>query len=262
MGNKGIYEKRIPELDFLRGLAILLMAGHHTIFDIRHIYGQNVIAFQDTVWFMDWIRPVILFLFLTVSGISCSFSRNNFKRALRVGLFAAALTVVMELVSWFSHTEMHVWFNVFHLLTLGILFYALLTLSEAAVPEDNTKDWRSFLLIILGMLFLYYGTAAAETPRLGHNYLFILGLYADTLPGQADYLPLFPWFGMFLLGAACGRLFYRKKKSLWSQPLRRLTVTAGRPILFLGRHPLAVYAVHQVLLLSVIGLILKLAGRI
>lgn len=313
MGKTAVnYDKRIAELDFLRGLAIVLMIGHHTIFDLRHIYGLDILAFQDTVWFMDWIRPVILFLFLTVSGISCSFSRNNFRRGIKLLLFALGVTAAFELVSHFSAFEMHVYFNVFHLLTLGIFFYALLTLGESrgrsgqnsgpnslsppsglepadrgqsaepagpaapaepagpAAPgralgngpvlSDPARDWRSLLLLILSMLFLYYGSAAAKSPPLTHNLFYIFGLYRSDFPPMGDYLPLFPWFGMFTLGAAIGRLFYREKKSLCPPPLHRGLKKWGRPLLFFGRHPLLIYALHQPLLIGLIGLILKLSG--
>lgn len=269
------YEKRIPELDALRGLAILLMAAHHFIFDLRHIFGLDVLAFQDSVWFMDWIRPVILFLFLTVSGISSAFSRNNFKRALRLLLFSLAVTLAFELVSYFTAYEMHVWFNVFHLLTLGVFFYALLTAGEnkRARRERETADPAAAFvrgrrgritgfLLLLGMLFLYYGYAVANTPYLEHNYFFIFGLHRPDIPPMGDYLPMFPWFGMFLLGAAAGRIFYPERKSLLCCGPRRLLLGPGRPLLFLGRHPLLIYALHQPLLLLLIGIVLKAAGRI
>ncbi len=257
-----IYEKRIAEVDLLRGLAIVLMLAHHTLYDIRHIFGQDMLAFQDTVWFTDWLRPVILFLFMTVSCISCTFSRNNFKRALRIFLFALGVTLVFEAVSFFTHQELHVWFNVFHQLSLGIFLYAVLTRKEKQSPAPPEGDKLSLLLLVLSMLFLYYGTAAARSPYLSHNVFFIFGLYRPDLPGQADYLPLFPWFGMFLLGAGIGRIFYNEKKSLCSAGCRRVMLRAGRPLLFLGRHPLWVYALHQPILLLLIGLCLKISGRL
>lgn len=254
---KYLQGRRIPELDFLRGLAIVLMMGHHTIYDLRHIFGLNILAFQDTVWFMDWIRPVILLLFLTVSGVSSTFSRDNFKRGLRLLAFAISFSLAMELVSYFGQMEMHVYFNVFHLLALGILFYSLVTRGEKKQTQREGKDWRSLLLLVLGIIFLYLGSAVAKSPYLEHDYLMFIGLYSRDLPGMADYLPLFPWFGMFLIGAAIGRLFYRDRQSLLPQGWTKPLTLWGRPLLFLGRHPLTVYVVHQPLLLLLIWLILK-----
>lgn len=264
--------KRIIELDFFRGTAILLMIVHHFMFDLRHVFGLDVLAFQDTVWFMDWIRPVILYLFLTVSGISCSFSRNNFKRALRTGLFALGITLTFEAVSYLSKSEMHIYFNVFHLVTLGILFYAFLTFREnkASAQEEAGRvseegavsfDRKALFLMLLGMVTLYLGTAAAESPFLEHNCFLIFGLYSRDVPGMADYLPIFPWFGMFLIGAAAGRIFYKKKKSLLSSETARKMEVYGRPLAFMGRHPLWLYALHQPIMLGIMAAVLKLLGK-
>ena len=73
-------------------------------------------------------------------------------------------------------------------------------------------------------------------------YLIWLGL---TFPGfaTADYFPLLPHLGFFLLGAFLGRTLYRKQESL----LPRAPV--GNPMIrfacFCGRHSLAIYLLHQ-----------------
>ncbi len=161
--------KRIPELDFARGLGFVLMFMQHTVFDLRHVFGLDFFPFQDTVWIMDWIRPVILVLILLASGISCTFSRNNFKRAGQTALYALGVTLAFELVSYFGQMDMHVYFNVFHLVALSSLFYALLAKAEELIPEEPARDSRSLLLFILGAVTLYLGTAVQRSPYLSHN---------------------------------------------------------------------------------------------
>ncbi len=254
--------KRIPELDFFRGLAFVLMFIQHAFFDLRHVLGQDVLAFQDTAWFMDWLRPIILLFILLVSGISCTFSRNNFKRAGILLLYALGVTLAFELVSYFGQMSMHVYFNVFHLLTVGIFLYAVITVREKAVPEDARKDRISLLLLVFGVVCLYLGTAVERTPYLSHNYLLFLGLRAARVPAMADYLPIFPWFGIFLVGAAIGRRFYRSRVTLLTPTAVRGMATWGRPFNFIGRHPLLIYAIHQPLILAALWGILKLMGRL
>ncbi len=249
-------------MDFFRGLGFVLMFMQHTVFDLRHVFGLDFFPFQDTVWFMDWIRPVILVLILLVSGISCTFSRNNFKRAGQTALYALGVTLAFELISYFLQMEMHVYFNVFHLVAVSVFFYALLAKAEDHIPQDPRKDWRSLLLFILGAIVLYLGTAAAKSPYLSHNNLLFLGLYSRDVPSMADYLPMFPWFGMFLIGAGIGRIFYRTRKTLLSEKHVSRLAKWGRPLNFIGRHPLLIYAVHQPIILGILWLILTLTGVI
>jgi uncharacterized membrane protein len=89
---------RIPEIDFLRGLALLLMVWHHAMYDVRYIFSIDAFAFQDSYWFYRIGRPIVLALFLLVSGISTRFSGNNLKRGLRMLLFAVIATVLTAIV--------------------------------------------------------------------------------------------------------------------------------------------------------------------
>ena len=62
-------------------------------------------------------------------------------------------------------------------------------------------------------------------------------------------MPLFPWIGVFLVGAVIGRIIYSDRKTLFknaSGPLLKIT----RPFEFIGRHSLIIYVVHQPIVLA------------
>ena len=85
-------KKRILEIDLLRGVAVFLMMLHHFIFDLRYIVGLDVFAFQETVWFQEYLRPPVIAVFIMVSGISSSFSRSNLRRGVRLLIASLILT--------------------------------------------------------------------------------------------------------------------------------------------------------------------------
>jgi uncharacterized membrane protein len=73
-------------------------------------------------------------------------------------------------------------------------------------------------------------------------------------PVTEDYVPLFPWTGVVLLGIAAGHLLWRHAFA----PLAWLA-RAPAPLRWLGRHSLVVYMVHQPLLLGALWLALRMA---
>jgi uncharacterized membrane protein len=135
--------ERIPEIDFLRGLALLLMVWHHAMYDVRYIFGIDAFAFQDSYWFYRIGRPIVLALFLLVSGISTRFSGNNLKRGLRMLFFAVIATVMTAIVEVITNWMGVIFFNVFHVIAISTLCYVLiehLFIGRHRASPDGTLD--------------------------------------------------------------------------------------------------------------------------
>jgi uncharacterized membrane protein len=111
-----------------------------------------------------------------------------------------------------------------------------------------------WLLAILGIVIVMQGYYF-NTIRVEPRWLFPLGLRRVGF-ATADYFPIFPEFGWFLLGAVLGKTVYRKKQTLLPR------VNAQAPILrffcFCGRQSLPIYLVHQPLLSGILTLVTML----
>jgi len=68
-------------------------------------------------------------------------------------------------------------------------------------------------------------------------------------PATEDYVPLFPWSGLVLIGTALGHALQRRGFGPLA-PLAR----APRALRWLGRHSLGVYLLHQPLLIGLLWL--------
>ena len=88
---KSLAKDRAWDLDFLRGIALLMMLFMHMSWDVRYEFGVDVFSYLEKGWFWSFIHPIIVVLFVSVSGICCTFSRNNVKRGLK--LLAATLAL-------------------------------------------------------------------------------------------------------------------------------------------------------------------------
>ena len=77
------------------------------------------------------------------------------------------------------------------------------------------------------------------------DWLLPFGIHSPAF-GSFDYFPLFPWFGIFLVGAALGKSLYAARRSL---------IPGRLPVTFVnlaGRHSLLIYIVHQPVILAVL----------
>ena len=90
------------------------------------------------------------------------------------------------------------------------------------------------------------------------NLIFLpIGFEISGSPWMADYMPLFPWLGVFLIGCVIGRICYKDKKTLFAGRGKVMKAIA-RPIEFIGRHSLIIYLVHQPLVYAILFLIFML----
>ena len=71
----------------------------------------------------------------------------------------------------------------------------------------------------------------------------------------ADYFPLLPYLGFFLLGAVLGKLLYRKKESLLPGVNEKNPIVAV--LCWCGRNSLWIYLAHQPLLVGILTLATK-----
>lgn len=241
---------RIFELDAMRGLALLMMILHHLIFDLRYLFELDVFAFQERQWFIYLLRPVFLTVFIVVSGISSALSRSNLRRGLRLAAVAAALTAVSLILTALTAVDVYILFNVLHVLAVGILIYALLTIGE--IRDGSIRHWIDVAVLLISVALFWLTTLLPYWPDDQISvWTLPFGLPPESLTGSSDYLPLLPWLGVFLIGTEIGRIVYRQRRTalpgtpVW---LRRLT----QPLQWLGRHSLAVYILHQPILLAIL----------
>lgn len=95
-------------------------------------------------------------------------------------------------------------------------------------------------------------------PLLDAPALYFLGL-GRGLPDTNDWVPLFPWFGVVLAGIALARIAGPR---LAGSAIARWRARNGaaRGAVLAGRHSLAVYLVHQPVLLALFTGLVTLTG--
>lgn len=223
-------KNRIWEIDFFRGIALLLMIIFHLVFDLNEIYGLPINYTSGVFYYVGKASAI---LFMLIAGISSSFSRNNVKRGIKIFSLAMGIT----LATYFFAPDLIIKFGILHFFGVSMMLHPLF------------KDINKYMLLLLGTLAIIIGNYFSSI-NTSIEFLFPIGIYSSNFY-SSDYYPLFPWFGVFLYGMALSKVLYRGKKSIFNFTLKDNIIS------FLGRHSLIVYLIHQPLTLLTLSLIMK-----
>lgn len=219
--------QRVQELDLLRGLSLLLVIGDHIHYDLTVLLGWAVPLPGGIAWLFDHVGT----LFILLSGVCVQFTHRHSRRGwlvLGCGLAISLVTCTADRITGGTHMEIR--FGILHLLGICMLLAPCFERCPGVV------------LLLGGVLCIGLGPLA-QAQVCSSPLLFPLGLRSAAFR-SADYWPLVPHLGWFLLGIVLGRLLYPTRTPCIPALQGRL-----RPLAFCGRHSLAIYLIHQPLLM-------------
>ena len=244
---------RAYELDTLRGLAMIFVIFMHFSWDLRYMFGLAECSYLIAPWFEGLMHPFFLVVFVGVSGVCCTFSRNNVIRGLKLLAVALALTAGTAVATYCFGFDSLIIFNVLHLLSCGIFLYALVAFLERKF--SISPKLINALFGFIGCFAMILGTTISNyNYQVDSPILIPTGIMMISTPAMADYMPLFPWIGVFMVGVVIGRVCYAEKKSL-VPPKSDVTRKITAPFEFIGRHSLLIYLAHQPIVIGICYLI-------
>lgn len=265
---KDLFTTRIHEIDFIRGFLMCLVILDH-IFNLIMSFNGTWAGAEHRQPFYDvhnfflyyWTSPVrtvvrwiVLGSFCFVSGLSCAFSRNNWKRAAQMilvwmmvllvsnGLEAMRVTLDLDL----GVRTMRCDFNILGVLAWSMLIYCFF----------QDKSWKALLVMCIVGLAAHPICVILSKTDWGQNGYFIPFWQPNpAIADQADYLSMFPYLGYFFGGALLSSFTYAKERKSY---IKRYNWE--RPICFVGRHSLLIYGLHFLVLIGIfyfIGLFIR-----
>jgi uncharacterized membrane protein len=235
---------RLPIIDALRGFAVAQMIAFHFIYDLNYFDWLQLRMLVDQPW-VGW-RTAIVTQFLLLVGVSLVL-RTSFKPGLadfwRRWAQVAGAALLVSVGSWLVFGPRFIWFGILHFIAAALLL---------ARPLLRLGVWN----LALGAVVLLFGLFYAN-PSFNDTPANIVGLVTQK-PKTEDYVPLFPWLGVVLIGAGLGALW---KSRGWAvtPALAALNARPPRVLVFLGTWALTIYLVHQPLMMGALAL-LRAAG--
>ncbi|CAN7666870.1 DUF1624 domain-containing protein [Mesorhizobium amorphae] len=236
--------RRITTIDIVRGIALLAMASYHFTWDLEN-FGYTDPGLTAFGWWKIYARCIAsTFLFLVGVSLFLAHGRQIrwpgfWKRFAMVAAAALAISAVTHFVT----PGGVIFFGILHEIALA----SLLGLAFLRLPA---------LLTIVVAALVIAAPFYLRSEFFDHPALWWVGLSA-TNPRSNDYVPLFPWFGAVLLGIAAAKL-----ASASGLLARLANLAPGRwsnPLVFIGRHSLAFYLIHQPLLFGAVWLLSQIA---
>ena len=223
-------EKRIGFLDTWRAAALLAMLVWHALFDLSAAGLLPDDLPEHPL--MQLSRYAVAGSFIAISGVCARLSKRPLRRGLIVSGAALAVTGATYLfgapVRW----------GILHLLGACMLLYAAVGKRWEALPGVYACGAA---VAAFALTFFLPVSVRVDAP-----FLFPLGLRTAAFT-SADYYPLLPWGALFFAAAAAA-------ERLGDVPPEKKYRSAPRFFAWLSRRSLAVYLVHQPVLLALAAL--------
>ena len=229
---------RIASVDALRAIALIAMIAYHFCFDLRYFH---VIA-PDLEHGVFWLtaRTLILSSFLLLAGVSLVLADARNAPAERfwrhVGMIAGCALVV-SIATYVMFPVTFIWFGVLHAIAVTLV----VALPLVRFPRMALAI--GLVVIVAGVAFSHRAFDSFTLGWLG---------FMTAKPYTEDYVPLFPWAGVLFCGIAVGHALVRNRFAA----LASLS-TPPRWLAWLGRHTLAIYMLHQPILMGILWAIVR-----
>jgi uncharacterized membrane protein len=239
---------RFWELDFLRGVAVILMITFNYIFALNFL---GIIEFPIYSFFWQALARITAGIFFFLVGccmwISWSRAINKYdkrtlwkKYVIKAGKIFS-LGLLITLVTWLFLKYEFVKFGALHFIGVSILLLFLLLRLKV---NEKVALGIAITIILVGIFF--------ENLYVDFEWMFWLGLKTKNF-SSLDYFPLFPWFGIPIIGLVIGKILYSETNTRFSsQPLPKFCTTF---FCFLGKNSLTIYLLHQPFLLLILQLL-------
>ena len=237
---------RFIELDAARGIAILMMVVFHIQFDLSFFHILPTTVYKTGFW--NYFGLTTTILFIGIAGVSATISGSRvvtaggekglvwkfFRRGIGLILLGMLITVGTYI----------------YLEGSGFVVFGILHLIGTCVILAPFALRLRYYNALIGICIILATPLLA--PVSGPFWLIPIGIHPGSFV-SVDYEPLIPWSGFFFLGMALGSFLYPDGKRRFRTRINSNTLyPVVSSVACAGRHSLAVYLVHQPVIVGIL----------
>lgn len=233
-----VLKQRLPLIDALRGTALIAMIIYHASWNLDAFGFTQMGVLSAPAW-LGFARA-IAGSFLVLTGISLMLAdaagQESKAKLKRIGKIALAAMLV-SVATYIVFPNAFVYFGILHHIAFaGLLAWPVMRL-----------HWLFVCALAAAIVFINHTvvTELADT-----RWLAWVGI-SQNVPPTNDYVPVFPWFAAVLAGLLIARLIL-SRPTLQNQ--LALEPSSAALLVWMGRHSLAIYLIHQPILFGLASL--------
>lgn len=240
-GSSAAMSDRLLWIDISRTIALFGMIVFHFVRDLEMFAIIESGMTTQGAWAI--FARLVAGAFLFISGVSFVVAhqsgfrpRSWARRILMIGGSAAIVT----LATYIAVPDQFIYFGILHAMAAASVI-GVVTLS---VPTSG---------LLLLAVFIVVADSLMTSGVFASPILAWTGLSSTHRP-SLDFIPLIPWLSAFFAGMAFAKIVPVTRFDVPMTPGRLVNVLAWP-----GRHSLAIYLLHQPILLAVMWLVLAIA---
>lgn len=215
--------KRFFEIDFIKGIATILMIIFHFFF---LMYFMEIEKFNIDNGVLTFFARAAHSIFILMVGVNLAISykimkdkykdvyenkRKDFMNMYTGKIFKRAMYLllfgfIMTLLSYLGFGELFIRFGIFQFIGVAILLSLLVTPYKYNSLITTGIVILLYIMINISKVTDYLGKSCTNMPLV----CFISGLY-NVRYTSLDYFPIIPFFGLVTLGIFLGQTFYTAK---------------------------------------------------
>ena len=229
---------RYPEIDIIKGIAVILMVIYH-YFIVSFLIGNPVVDLNNP--YIHSLAVISHSTFILMVGINLynsykkdkkKFYKKQFFRAMKLLFYG----LLMTLVTYYLYPDSFIRYGIFHFIASALIVSMLFIHNKLLI------NYAIIFFIVISILSTTYSNTFRALCLNTKNFCFNLGLF--NFYNSLDHFSFIPYFVYVLVGIKVGQILYSKQKSPFIVPNNKLTNTLA----LTGKYSLQIYLVHWFIL--------------